>query len=116
MTDRTTRDQADAPLRSAETLAGGAPLDPVPQDGDAVPLEAGAVRNGGAYRGGKSPEASSGEQDETREPLDSRTHFGGDGALFVDETGTAGDGGRPGTAPDDDGYDPAAGGGAAQEA
>lgn len=117
-TDRAERDQADAALRSAQTLAGDQPTERSADQrrDDDVPLEEGAVRNGGAYQGGKSPEMSSGNDDGRRDPLDAREHFGGDGAQFVDESETPRGTGRRGTAPDDDGYDATAGRPAGQDA
>ena len=111
------RDQADAPLRSAATLAGSDPAETPDRqvDADDLPLSAGAVSNGGAYQGGKAPDMAAGEDDGVRRPLDARQHFGGDGAQFVDESGSKRACGRSGTAPDDDGYDPTASRDAKQE-
>jgi hypothetical protein len=111
------RDQADAPLRSAATLAGATPAETSERQrrADAVPLSEGAVTNGGVYQGGRSPDMAAGEDDGVRRPLDARTHFGGDGAQFVDDSAGGRASGRTGTAPDDDGYDPTAGRDATQE-
>jgi hypothetical protein len=75
---------------------------------DEAPLSAGAVRNGGAFNGGESPADAEDDPDESRDPLDARTHFGGDGAQYVapDEPSLV-----PhihGTSEGDDGFDAAA--------
>ncbi|WP_454883281.1 hypothetical protein [Sphingomonas oryzagri] len=112
MTERTKladRNQADAPGNSAASTAGLRPTDKTTdqREQDDVPLSAGAVRNGGAYQGGNSPADAIENSDETDDPLDSREHFGGDGAQYAaddDEDGAN----RPqprGLNAGDDGYD-----------
>jgi hypothetical protein len=117
------RDRDATALEGAQVAAGIAPSTKSAEqiDEDSIPLSEGSVRDGGGYMGGDSPEDAVEDASETREPLDSRNHFGGDGAQYVDpaiEDDTTSSGQRPspsGTLPGDDGYDPRSGAGANQE-
>jgi len=89
MTERTDagdRNQANAPGNSAANTAGLHPTDKPEQQrkADDIPISGGAVLNGGAYMGGKSPDEATDDLNDSEAPLDSRESFGGDGAQYVD--------------------------------
>jgi hypothetical protein len=127
MTERTTdaaRDQGATKRESAAAAAGQQPADrPADQrSADYLPPEESAVRDGGAYMGGRSPGDADDAGDEDRKPLDSREAFGGDGARYVDPTlgGSAEQtDGRTqrtaATAPGEEGFEPTAEPGVHQE-
>ncbi len=119
-TDLANRNQADAPGNSSASSAGLSPTDkPADQRRqDEVPLSAGTVSDGGAYQGGAAPGEAIDDEDTSRHPLDSREHFGGDGAQYVapDEASTNAAPQRRGLLPGDVGYDEAAHPVASQEA
>ncbi|USI73782.1 hypothetical protein [Sphingomonas morindae] len=115
-TDYAERHQGGTAAVSTAAAGGMTPATRPPREraADDVPLAEGAVRSG-AYddQSGRSPEEAREDPQETRAPLDSRAHFGGDGARYeAPPEGAARDAAREArtnaTTPGDIGHDPTA--------